>query len=258
MHLLKRILSTLAFPLLHILALLTLTPLLTCCYYLGQNTYADIVVNPSTVWSSPEVLTLVMEASNNNLRDFRNNVKVIATPYYPSVVKAIGRRGQFTGHWSEEGYREFVDALLFSSSGMLVDWEKDERIFAGRSGYLTGPEQYDSLTFLVSMQNWGWPCVKLLSVGGRTIGIGNPDCDVPEMANFEEKVLLVNEENKFIRPVLVWGIRQNALMNEETIFLKFRLRSGEHHFLEHSSKMFLVFKGFGDVIRLEYSTALMR
>jgi len=253
MHLPKPSLSTLVLQ-----ALLTVAPLLTGCFYLGQNSYRDIVVTPSTVWSSPEVLTLIMEASNNNLRDFRNNVKVIATPYYPSVVKAIGRRGQFTGHWSEEGYRKFVDALLFSASGMLVDWEKDERIFAGRSGYLTGPEQYDSLMFLVSMQNLGWPCVKMVSVGGKILSFGNPDCDVPDMTNFDEKVFLVNEENKSLRPVLVWGIRQNSLMNEETIFLKFRLRSGGHHFLEHSSKMFLVFKGFGNVIRLEYSTALMR
>jgi hypothetical protein len=243
---------------------LIVIPLILCfelssgCYYLGQNTYREIVVNPSTAWSGPEALTLVMEASNNNLRDYRNNVKVIATPYYPSVVKAIGRRAQFVGHWDEEGYRKFVDGLLFNSSGMLVDWEKGERIFAGGSGYLEGPTQYDSLTFLISMHNLGWPCVKIISIGGKFVSIGNPDCDVPDMTDFQEKVFLVNDENRFIRPVLVWGVRQTALMGEETIFIKFRLSSGEHHFLEHSEKMFLVFKGFGDDIRLEYSTALMK
>jgi len=244
--------------LLPLLLPLVLSAPVSGCYYIGRNTYTDIVVTPSTEWSSPEALTLVMEASNDNLRDYRTNVKVIATPYYPSVIKAIGRRAQFTGHWSEEGYRAFVDGLLFSSSGMLVDWEKDERIFAGRSGYLTTPSQYDSLTFLIAIQNLGWPCVKIINLGMETFTIGNPDCDVPEMTNFREKVFLVNEENRFIRPEVVWGIRQTLLMGEETIFLKFRLRAGRHHFLENSQKMFLVFKGFGDDIRLEYSTALMR
>jgi len=228
------------------------------CYFLGQNTYIDIVAGPSTGWSGPEALTLIMEASNNNLRDDRTNVKVIATPYYPAVVRAIGRRKQFADHRTEEGYREFVDGLLFNSSGMLVDWGKDERIFAGKSGYLAGPTQYDSLTFLVSLENRGWPCVKIINIGAGIFAIGNPDCDVPELTDFPEKVFLVNEENRFIRPASVWGIRQKALMGEETIFVKFRLSAGEHHFLEHSKKMFLVFKGFGSDIRLEYSTALMR
>ncbi len=237
--------------------------LLPGCYYLGQNTYKDIIVQPSSDWSGPEQLTVIMEAGNNNLRDGRSNVKAIATPYYPSVVKSIGRRAQLDYHWSEIEFRGYVDRLLRDASAMYIDWDKpNEPVYDSRLQPLTSPLQFDSLLILLTLRNNAWPCGKyiVLTVGTKFINVplDAPDCMPPDITNLEGKLFLVNEQNTFIPPITVWGKRMNYLTNnEETLFLKFRLREGDHHFFENTRRYFLIIKGLEGDIRLELSTTLM-
>src|SRR3972149_6050437 len=130
--------------------------IITGCFYLGQNTYTEIAAAPSTVWSSPEVLTMIMEAGNHNLRDDRTHIKAIVTPYYPSVIKAIGRRAQTLYHWSETEDRGYVNQLLRESSGMYIDWDDPgEPIYDQRLDILQSPSQFDSLLMLLSLSNIG-------------------------------------------------------------------------------------------------------
>ena len=218
--------------------------LLPGCYYLGQNSYQDIVVEPSSDWSGPEQLTVIMEAGNNNLRDGRTNVKAIATPYYPSVVKSIGRRAQIEHHWSEIEFRGYVDRLLRDASAMYVDWDKpNEQVYDSRLQPLVSPLQFDSLLILLTLRNNAWPCGKyiVLTVGTRFINVplDAPDCMPPDITNLEEKLFLVNGQNTFIAPITVWGRKMNYLTNnEETLFLKFRLREGGSPFLRKHAAIF--------------------
>ena len=231
------------------------------CYYLGQNSYKEIVLYPSSEWSSPENLTMIMEAGNHNLRDNRTNIKAIVTPYYPSVIKAIGRRAQEQYHWTEEEFRNYVNNLLRESSGMFIDWDQPaERLYDALLNPLETPLQYDSLLVLLTLRNIGWPCGKyIIGPSGQIIPLDNPDCNAPDITHLEGNIILVNEENMFITPTIVWGKRMNYLTNiEETFFVKFKLRDGDHHFLEHSRRFFLSIKGLEGDIRLELSTELMR
>jgi hypothetical protein len=210
------------------------------CYYLGQNTYSDIAATPSSVWSSPEVLTMIMEAGNHNLRDDRTHIKAIVTPYYPQVVKAIGRRAQALHHWSEDDYRGYVNQLLRESSGLYIDWaDPGEPVYDGRLHVLDSVGQIDSLLFLLSLSN-----------------IGSGTWDISQL---ERNLFLVNERDSRLAPFSVRGKKMNVLGGiDETLFVKFKFRAGENHFLDKSDRYFFLIRGLGTDIRIELTTETMK
>jgi hypothetical protein len=210
------------------------------CYYLGQNTYSDIATTPSTVWSSPEVLTMIMEAGNHNLRDNRSDIKAIVTPYYPSVIKAIGRRAQSLYHWSETQYKDYVNQLLRESSGMYIDWDDPrEPIYDRQLHILQSTDQFDSLLFLLSLSN---------------IGSGRWD-----ISNIERNLFLVNDNGKKIAPFTVWGRRNNFLAGiDETMFVKFELDTDTGHFLKEMTRYYFLIEDPGNPIRIELATTTMK
>ncbi len=210
------------------------------CFYLGHNTYADIAATPSTVWSSPEVLTMIMEAGNHNLRDDRSHIKAIVTPYYPSVIKAIGRRAQSLYHWSENQYRGYVNQLLRESSGMYIDWDNPkEPVYDTDLHLLESPAQFDSLLYLLSLSN-----------------IGSGTWDISQL---ESNLFLVDTKGKKLAPFLVWGRRMNVLGGiDETIFVKFRLREDTGHFLKASTPYYFQIQDPENTIKVELTTATMK
>src|SRR3972149_2085762 len=214
--------------------------IITGCFSLGQNTYTEIAAAPSTVWSSPEVLTMIMEAGNHNLRDDRSHIKAIVTPYYPSVVKAIGRRAQSLYHWSETQYQDYVNQLLRESSGMYIDWDNpNEPVHDTELHILQKPAQFDSLLFLLSLSN-----------------IGSGSWDISQL---ERNLFLVNEKNKTLAPFTVWGRRMNLLAGiDETMFVKFQLRTETGHFLEGSTRYYFLIQAPENKIKIELSTATMK
>ena len=133
---------------------------MTSAHHLGQNTYKDIVTHPSSEWSIPENLTIIMDAGNHNLRDHRTNIKAIVTPYFPSVIKAIGRRAQ---------------------------------------DQFESPVRLDSLIVLLTLRNTGWPCGQYLLVHipssfdptgrqGQMIPLDNPDCIPRDISHLEGNI----------------------------------------------------------------------
>jgi hypothetical protein len=229
------------------------------CYYIGQNTYEDISTTPSSSWSGPEQYTIIMEAGNHNLRDYRTNIKAIVTPYYPSVIKSIGRRAQAQYHWNDQEFRSYVDRLLYESSAMFIDWENPkEPVYDSEVHHLDSISQFDSLMFLLSLKNVGYPPGKFLLVGNRRIPIDDPHYIPPDITQIDSMITLVNEQGKEMPPMTVWGRRMNFLSNvDETLFLKFKLRVGDHHFLEGSRRYYLQIRGLEGDIKLELSTNLM-
>ncbi|MBI4810371.1 MAG: hypothetical protein HY800_02805 [Ignavibacteriales bacterium] len=203
---------------------------------------------------------------SHNLYDMRTNIKIIATPYYPSVILAIQRISQGIYHWSEEDYRMNVDALMKDNAGLYVDWAA-KRFMDSRGNYYRDKLQIDSLMFLITIQNRAWPCGTMITyyVGGMFGGegftvplYGSEHCYMPEITNLEDRIFLVNENNKFIKPRYVWGKRHNVLTMEETLLAMFYLSRGEDHFLAGSDEMYLLVKGFERDIKLTYSLSMMR
>lgn len=243
--------------------------LLSGCYYLGKNTYRDVVARSSTEWSSPECLTVIIGAANHNLGDTRSAVKVIATPYYPSVVRAIGRRAQLQYHWDERNFQGYVDRLIHYSSGMYVDWERPGEIVYGAGlRALQDATQFDSLMFLLTFQVIGWESkelhiqVPIPTAGGETIMQsipldGHTGEDLPEIQ--EGTILLVNEKGGVISPTLLVGKRMSYLtQKEESMYAKFDFRTPGHHFLEGSKYFVLTIRGYESDIRLRFPTDIMR
>ena len=240
---------------------------LSGCFYIGKNQYEDIIKKPYTEWDDQECLTIVAGAMSHNLYDMRTNIKIIATPYYPSVILALQRISQGIHHWSDNEYRLNVDALLKDNAGIYVDWNA-QKFVDSRGNYYRDKVQIDSLMFLITIQNRAWPCGTIITyyVGdmfgggeGFTLPLyGSEHCYIPDITNLENKIFLINEKNKFIKPKYVWGKRHNVLTMEETLLAMFYLKQGDIHFLEGSDKMYLVVKGFENDIKLPFSLSMMR
>lgn len=240
------------------------------CYYLGQNTYKDIVPNPSHEWSGPERLTVIMEAGNHNLRDDRTNIKIIATPYFPSVVKAINRQGQHLYHWTEAEFQHTTDKLVYESCGMYIDWQKEsEPVYDSELKRLESPLQFDSIMFFLTFQVRGWTSDVLRiqipvpdgdGVVEQSIPLNESALGHPDIASIKDgSILLVNEHGNIITPTLVWGKRMSYLtQNEESMYVKFHLRDAGRHFLQKSNRFFLTLRGYEGNIRLEFPTEYMK
>jgi hypothetical protein len=248
--------------------------ILAGCFYIGQDRYEDIIKTPSYDWSIREGMTVILEPIAHNLYDLGSpNVKVYAAPYFPSVVLAIERAEQRVKHWNEDEYRKNVDKLLKESVGLYRDWEK-EKFVDGRGNYYKEHTQIDSMLILITIENRGWPCnVPLITVGipgkGMADGAGiywqrplaqlaDWPCYMPDITTLEDRIFLVNGKDKFIKPRVVWGKRNNILTMPETMFAMFHFREGNYHFLDGSDKMYLVIKGFENDIKLSFPISMMR
>jgi hypothetical protein len=239
------------------------------CATFDPRSTDEILLDPSSEWSPPEQLTVIMAAAADNLLDNRTNIKAIVTPYYPSVIRALGRKAQREYRWGEDEYHRYVDKLVHESSGMYIDWEQsNEPLYGAELKPVTKPTDFDSLLVLLTITNKGWPCGKQLAIsvptpeGGRReifIPLEEPDCIPPDITGLEERIFLVNERKDTLRPKFVWGRRMSYLTNiDETLYAKFRFVGGDVHFLEGSSRFFLAIAGFERKIELEFQVSGMR
>jgi hypothetical protein len=241
------------------------------CYYFGKNQYADVVEQPSSNWDFTECLTVISAPIGHNFFDFRTNIKASATPYYPSVVLAIQRRAQRKMDWSESEFQANVDALMKENNGLYIDWQTN-RFVDSRGNFFKEYTQIDSLMFLISLINTAWTSANSIVQVGIPIYKGGAkqlipvmvplvtadQSYLPDISNIEQRIYLVNDKGKFIKPKYVWGRRNNILTNEETLFAMFYFREGEHHFLQGSDEILLLIKGFEGDIRLDFPLSMMR
>jgi len=243
---------------------LFLSLVLVGCFYFGR-TYDDIVQRPSHEWSSLDCEIIIKSASKDNLRDQNcPNIKVMATPYYPSVVTAIGRISQRKKSWVETEYQKQMDTIFKDLSGLYMEWETN-RLVDPRGNYFRNFQQMDSLLFLLIFHNMSWPCniPFLINPGGfgTTVPLAKSSdwpCYVPDISNLEQRIMLVNDKNKFIMPKYVWGRKRNQLTLEETLLVMFRLRNDTFHFLEGTNNMQLVIKGFETDITFDFPLEMMK
>ena len=238
--------------------------LLSGCFWVGQEQYEDVLTKPSDQWSSREALTVIISPIGNNFFDGQTNIKVMATPYYPSVILALQRKAQQRHHWSEDEFRSNTDSLMREALGMSVDW-RNNRFYDSRGYYFWDKYQIDSLMFLITIDNTAWPCNSMMAVSLN--GVPSPvmvplvppdQCYTPDISELEQHIYLINSKGNFIKPTYVWGKRHNMLTVEETMFAMFQVREGSYHFFKGSDKVSLVVKGFEKDIVLDFSLSRVR
>ncbi len=236
------------------------------CFNSGQVLYEEILSHPSAGWSDQQCFTVIAIPAVHNHFDVETNVKVMAVPYYPSVIIAIQRSAQHLAHWSEGTFRANTDTLMADAAGMYVDWRHDERITDPRGNYLHDSRQIDVLEFLVTIDNTQWPCpmyqANIGSPGSPTYVMAPviplSTCSTPDISHLEKNVFLENDLGDILMPRFVWGRRNDILTMEETVFVKFHLRASGDHFLKNSQNMRLVLRGFDKEIRLSFPLSFMR
>ena len=245
--------------------------LLSGCFYIGRNQYKDVVEKPYSEWGLRECLTVISAPIAHNYFDFRTNVKVSATPYYPSVVLAIQKNAQRIMHWSESEFRMNVDALMKEDNGMYLDWQTG-RLVDSRGNFFKEHTQIDSLMFLITLINTAWTSINSIIQVGIPIGKDNAkqlipvmvplvnfdQSYIPDITNLEQRIYLINDKGKFIKPRYVWGRQNNVLTKEESLFAMFYFREGDYHFLTDSDEMCFLIKGFEGDVRLEFPLSMMR
>jgi hypothetical protein len=263
------------------------------CFYIGKDDYDDLVRRSPDTWSTRDCLTIVMAATQNNFADKSTQIKVVATVYSPSVIMANYRRAHILGRHhkttqvslpgsspseslesiADSEYISSLDVLMQEEAGLYFDWQT-ERYVDARGNYVKSFTQMDSLTLFIEIENKGWPCatpvlmpeVKTSPDGKSKVYLpmrpllmpGDYPCYVPDITNLENQIYLVNDQNKFIRPMMVWGRRQTQLMTDESLIAKFRIRKDDYHFLEHSEHMRLVMTGFDREIMLDFPVSVLR
>jgi hypothetical protein len=256
--------------------------LMSGCFYIGQDDFDDLVKRSPDTWSTRDCLTIIMGATRHNLLDHScPNIKVVATVYSPFVIMANYRRAHILGRhdrhtistevppaesivsMADSEYVSFLDVLMQEETGFYYDWQTD-RYVDSKGNYVKSYVQVDSLTFFIAIENKAWPCVSpiLLPEPGKPMiplwKLSDSPCYLPDISNLENQIYLVNDQNKFIRPMMVWGKRQHQLMATENLIAKFRISKGEYHFLEHSNHMRLVIDGFDSKIMLDFPVSLLR
>ncbi len=231
---------------------------LSGCFYIGKDDYDDLVKRSPDTWSTRDCLTIVMAATRNNYNDPRSpNIKVVATVYSPTVIMANYRRAHILGRHQKPlppsevppiestesiadlQYVSSLDILMQEEVGLYYDWQTD-RYVDSRGNYVKSYTQVDSLTFFLSIENWGWPLY------------------MPDISNLENEIYLVNDQSRFVRPLLVWGRRHSELVMPENLIVKFRVRKGDYHFLEHSDHMRLLVDGLDSKVTLDFPVAVLR
>ena len=210
------------------------------CFYFGRNDYEDVLKKPSNEWSSRDCLTIVLGAMQSNLSDDATNIRIFATPFYPSVITAINRMLQESKHLSDNQFREGLDSALALQAGVYRDWQKGELVDS-RGNYVRHQSQFDSLMFVLTLRNNG--------------GISY----APDISDLEKRIFLVNESGKCLPPRYVWGRRRSTLEMEETLVVMFNLAlDGRNKFLEGSHDFFLIVNDFEPQMKLQFPISRFR
>lgn len=217
------------------------------CFYFGAATFEDVVQHPPSQWSSRDCLTVIVSATMDNLSDKNAVIQVIATPYFPSVINAINQMQRTQNHWSENEAVAHEDELLKGALGLYADRE-NSALVNSKGMYLRNTTDIDSLLILLSLRNRSFPCnVPTVTMGGREVPLmrfSEWPCYIPEIIDLDSRIVLINDKGDTLHPRVVWGRRNNLLTMEETLFVMFPLRHGQHHFFMDSQKVFLCVLGF--------------
>ena len=228
------------------------------CFYIGEDNYDDVMKKPATSWSSRDALTVTMACAVTNLNDVTSpNVKVIATPYFPSVILASNKVWEDRNHITMQEFKSTSEDIARYNAGLYIDWDKNQFVDS-RGNYFRGPLQLDSLMFYIHLENNGW---KNATPSFNEKFLWNPNifpCYIPDITDLEQNIYLVNDKNKFIKPKHVWGRRHNEFTFPENLLVMFALRNEGHHFLDGSKNMYLVIKGFDANIKLAYDLSMIR
>jgi hypothetical protein len=228
--------------------------LLSGCFYFGKDNFEDVARKSPETWDTRDCLTIILGAAQSNYADDIHNpgIKIVAIPYYPSVIAAIERHAHllgplqyapFTYNHSEETYRRRLDSMLAIEAGVFMDWSQAKYVDA-HGKYLQDPTQVDFLMLYISLSNVHWP--------------GVPPDQVPDIANLENNMYLLNDRNELLRPRYVFGKQHTRLTTEEMLHVTFILKNDSSHFLANSRTMRLVIEGFSDPLVFEFPLSRMR
>ena len=219
------------------------------CFTIGQKEYEQLSQMETTAWDPNETMAMVAGASSSNYMNRDGGpIKVIATPYFPSVIRAMGKRQQERHNWSDAQREEFIAEMIQEHVGERFKWDR--------------PEAIDSLTIQINLTNTTYPCVSptlimSMYLNSRPLfGTGQIPCYEPSIVGIQDRIYIENERGLKLHARSYYGIRHGTLTTEETFLLKFQVATGSYNFVLHSKSLTLHIEGFEQYIALPLKRVL--
>jgi hypothetical protein len=250
-----------------LMAYCALLPNFVGCGY--KDIYTEILSRQTSEWSFEDCRLLIAHSTKHNFQS-ESKVIVIVTPFTPLVVTALAKQQQMTKQLTTAEYFSYADELAYSTIGMFIDWQKNLYVDKRGNYYKKDIKQLDSLLFLITLKNITYPCISPLviryygSSGEQSYGSIEPlfgndmslwPCYFPDITDLERRIFLINDSNDTLKPEFVWGRKDPMLNKEEVLFVMFKFRDGDKHFLQNSKQFYLRIVGFESEIELPFEVS---
>jgi len=225
--------------------------------------YDSVISKHSNLWTKYDCGTVITGATSGNLADKNAKVKVLALPFSPSVLTALTRLDQLKQHWTADQYMRHLEDQLAIIAGVLYE-SKADQYYDAKGNYLNKLGQLDRMVFMVEIQNTTWPCVNPIlawSPFGQTTlfqSLTDVPCYMPDITDLDQRIFLTNERMEVVRPISVYGKKNNLLTVEENLIIIFPVSESSKGFFEGTKDITLNVAGFDCEIKLPFNPERIR
>ena len=225
--------------------------------------YDSVMMKHSSNWTKYDCQVVVQTEFKGNAKDKDARIAVLAVPFSPSVLTALTRIEQLKAHWTEDIYVKNLEDQLAVIAGVLYDRRSDQ-YFDARGNYYSKLAQLDRLVFMVEFRNKTWPCLNPILAWSPLFtetlfsSLTDVPCYTPDITDLEQRIVLVNDKLQTLRPVSVFGRKNNMLTRDEDLIIIFPLKSDSTSFFEGTQGVTLSITGFDKPVELKYPIDLLR
>lgn len=225
--------------------------------------YDSVMTKRSSFWTKYDCQVVIQTEFKGNAKDKDARVVVLAVPFSPSVLTALTRIEQLKEHWSSDVYMKHLEDQLAVIAGVLYE-RKSDQYFDARGNYYSKLTQLDRLVFMVEFRNKTWPCINPIlawtPMFEETLfsSLVDVPCYTPDITDLEGRIVLMNDKQQTLRPLSVYGRKNNMLTRDEDLIVIFPLKADSSSFFDGAQEVILSVTGFDKPIDLKYPIELLR
>jgi hypothetical protein len=225
---------------------------MTGCWQSRYVYYHDILVKSPTTWSRTEARSVIEANMELNRYDSDSPYRILATRFTPVVIAAINRLEQEGEGWSWFELFRNMNLELERYTGLHVD-PISEAILDSHNRPYRDERQLDSIAFLIGVYDLGAVAgLNSDALAGSIFDLKNYTFNDPDVYTFREKIVLENSRGEWLKPEWLAGTEEGELVGGRNLLIMFRLNQKSFHFLQGSTSMTIVVRGFSRDVRLPF------
>lgn len=225
---------------------------LTGCWQSRYVYYHDILVKSPTTWSRTEARSVIEANMELNRTDTESPYRILATRFTPVVLAAISRLEQEGEGWSRFELFRNMNLELERYTGFHAD-PMTEAFLDSRDRPYRDERQLDSLAFLIGVYDLNAGAgINADALAGSIFDLKNYTFNDPDVYTFRERIVLENSRGEWLKPEWLAGTEEGELVGGRNLLIMFRLNQKSFHFLQGSTSMTIVVRGFSRDVRLPF------